>query len=171
MTPCTFCGKPATIHSTSLLGKKKVEHHLCEGCAKDHGVVSAPADPATAAVGGGPTLNLQAMVAFIMSQQPQGGEPAVTQCPQCGLKYAQFRAEGRLGCAGEYDFFAEQLRPVLKKAHRDMMHTGKVPRSRRGAAHRHQLQGQLERAVAEERYEDAAKLRDALAPPNEGSPG
>ena len=160
MNTCYFCGNPSTIHYTSIIGKKKVQQHLCEACAREQGVVSesAPANEAA-----GPTLNLQALVNLIMNQQGKTTEAVPLACPECGLKFSQFRAEGRLGCANDYDVFAEMLVPLVEKAHRASTHNGKVPASRAIRTEHGRRQLELQRAIAEERYEDAARLRDALA--------
>ena len=160
MNACHYCGDPSTIHYTSIIGKKKVQQHLCEACAREQGVVSStpPVDAAS-----GPTLNLQALVNLILNQQAKGTETTPMVCPECGLKFSQFRAEGRLGCANVYDVFAEMLLPLVEKAHRDSTHTGKVPASRAIRTEHERQQLELKRAIAEERYEDAARLRDALA--------
>jgi protein arginine kinase activator len=160
MNTCYYCGNPSTIHYTSIIGKKKVQQHLCEACARDQGVVSGTTplnDPS------GPTLNLQALVNLIMSQQGKSTEAPPLACPECGLKFSQFRAEGRLGCANDYDTFAEMLVPLVEKAHRASTHIGKVPASRAIRTEQGRRQLELKRAIAEERYEDAARLRDALA--------
>ncbi len=155
--PCHFCGQPATIHYTSLLKKKKVQQHLCERCAREKGVVSGEA----AEAGPVPPLNLQALVQLIMGQHP-AADAASLKCPACGLKYAQFRADGRLGCAHDYDAFRPTLEPLLERIHRATAHAGKVPRTRRRRAELDDLRERLAAAVAAERYEDAATLRDLI---------
>jgi protein arginine kinase activator len=160
MNACYYCGEPSTIHYTSIIGKKKVQQHLCEACAREQGVVT---ETTKEEAGSGPTLNLQMLVNLIMNQQAKAIDTTPLACPDCGLKYSQFRAEGRLGCANDYDVFAEMLLPILVKAHRDSTHTGKVPASRAIRTEHDRQQLDLQRAIAEERYEDAARLRDALA--------
>lgn len=154
MNPCHFCGQPATIHYTSLIGKKKVEQHLCEGCAREKGVLSE--GPATSA-----PLNLQALVQMVLGQHSTADTSGL-KCPECGLKYAQFRAEGRLGCPHDYDAFGEVLRPLLDRIHRDTTHRGKVPKALAGRGELAELRRRLAEAVDAERYEDAAHLRDMI---------
>ena len=155
MNPCHFCGQPATIHYTSIVAAQKVEQHLCEACAKEHGVISDDATPAA-------PLNLQALVQLLMGQQPPAADPGSLKCPECGLKYAQFRADGRLGCPHDYDAFREALLPLLERIHRDTDHRGKAPRRATGRAELVDLRADLARAIRDERYEDAAALRDRI---------
>lgn len=156
MNQCQFCGADATVHLTDIVNKKKREMHLCEGCAREHNLI--PAAP-------GPQLNLQALLQLILGggTGPEAApDPAQLICPACGLKYAQFRADGRLGCPAEYDTFRAALEPLLERVHRGTTHAGKVPRTTRRAAELGALRAELAAAVAVEDFEEAARLRDLI---------
>lgn len=142
---CQRCGNPATVHVVQTVGLKKREVRLCETCAK-----AADLLPTT-----GAELNLPALVGLLMGMPTTG---TGLECPDCGLSYAGFRAEGRLGCPGEYDAFRSALEPLLERIHRANRHAGKRPRR----VERGRLRAELAEAVAAERYEVAAQLRDAL---------
>ena len=92
--------------------------------------------------------------------------PSSAYCGRCGLKYDEFRAHGRLGCAQCYQEFRPLLEPVIKNVHGSSSHEGKLPR--RTGAHlsakreEQSLRQLLKRAIAEENYEEAAKYRDAI---------
>jgi protein arginine kinase activator len=88
-------------------------------------------------------------------------------CPACGIKYMEFRAEGRLGCPHDYDAFRTGLQPLLERIHHGAQrHVGKAPRRNRpsadSAAELIDLRRRLSEAVAAEKYEEAARLRDLL---------
>src|SRR5205085_5408479 len=87
---CQFCSNPATVHLTTLTGFKTKKVHLCEACAKKHQVVDSEQAE----------LNIQAVVHYMLSQQlgPEAEELARLTCPECGIKYMEFRGDGRLGC-------------------------------------------------------------------------
>ena len=154
---CQLCGEPATVHLTDIVNKKKRQMHLCEGCARKQNLITD--DPT-------PQLNLQPVLQISMGQLSllpvdTGG----LLCPTCGLKYAQFRATGRLGCGDDYDAFRPALEPLLERIHRGLKHAGKVPVAERARAARALVAGlkdDLAAAVATERYEDAARLRDRI---------
>ena len=55
-------------------------------------------------------------------------ELARLTCPACGIKYMEFRSEGRLGCPHDYQVFRTGLEPLLNKIHRADRHVGKRPR-------------------------------------------
>jgi protein arginine kinase activator len=164
MNACGVCGAPATVHLTDIVNKKKRQTHLCEQCARDQDLISD--DPT-------PQLNLQPLLQLIMSQMGVAADdegvsvatPGGLTCDECGLKYAQFKAHGRLGCPHDYDAFHETLEPLLERIHRGLTHVGKVPAARRGRVGMgsvRDLRRRLAEAVADERYEDAAQLRDAI---------
>jgi protein arginine kinase activator len=87
-------------------------------------------------------------------------------CPACGIKYMEFRAEGRLGCPHDYDVFRVGLEPLLRRIHRKIRHTGKVPRRRPKTTSVHtellELRNQLRAAVEAEQFEEAARVRDLI---------
>ncbi|HEY8506602.1 MAG TPA: UvrB/UvrC motif-containing protein, partial [Gemmataceae bacterium] len=71
-----------------------------------------------------------------------------------------FQAAGRLGCPHDYEAFGTALAGLLERIHRADRHGGKVPRRHPGGDA--ELRRQLRRAVREERFEDAARLRDLI---------
>lgn len=153
---CQVCGSsPATVHLTDIVQGKKKETHLCQGCAENQQILQQQ------------ELNLPAILQTLIGQHvgPQADELARLACPACGIRYMEFRARGRLGCPHDYDVFRNGLEPLLQRIHRAARHTGKTPR--RGAppgghAELVELRRQLQAAVAEEAYEEAARIRDLL---------
>jgi protein arginine kinase activator len=87
-------------------------------------------------------------------------------CPKCGITFHEFRQQGRLGCAHDYDFFQRELEPLLANIHGEKLHTGKRPRTA-GAealvrAELNRLKEQMREAVEKENYEQASQLRDQI---------
>ncbi len=154
---CQFCSNPATVHITKLVKQQKLEVHLCEACAEKH--QAPPAD-----------LSLSSILESLIGQHvsPVAEELGRLICPTCGIKYMEFRADGRLGCPADYELFRAGLMPILQRIHRATRHAGKVPRrpARRAAGGRAAellaLRQQLRRAVDGEDYERAAALRDLI---------
>lgn len=155
MNACKFCGQPATIHLTDILHQQKRETHLCEACAKAKQILPDK---------GGAHFDLQGLVQLVLGQHDVSTAlaPGALTCSECGLKYSQFRDEGRLGCAVDYDEFAGPLLTLLERVHRATEHCGKVPGRRRGTMALTRLKAELAAAIAAERYEDAAALRDRI---------
>ncbi len=89
------------------------------------------------------------------------------KCPRCHMRRTDFKKTGRFGCAECYEAFAEELPPLLKAMHRSDHHAGKIPK-REGArvtanAELAALQKKMDKAIAAENFEEAAKLRDQIA--------
>lgn len=163
MFTCQFCGAPATVHLTKIVNLKKHDMHLCDRCEKQQNLI--PSSPS-------PQINLPILLQLLVAQTPTGPnqetdevDPGSLTCPACGLKYAQFRSDGRLGCPEDYDIFRLVLEPLLEKVHRGIEHVGKVPTAihrQRKALELADLQEQLRSAIASENYEEAARLRDRI---------
>ena len=96
-----------------------------------------------------------------------------TSCPQCGMSAAEFGESGQLGCAACYRVFKETLVPLFKQIHGNEFHRGKIPVSdpSRQKARREliDLRRALKKAVGQEAYEQAAKLRDRINELERGS--
>jgi protein arginine kinase activator len=146
---CQRCGRPATVHVTQVVAHQRKEVRLCDACAKAADLLPA----------GHGDLNLPALVSLLM------GLPAAAAglaCPDCGTTYGTFRADGRLGCPTEYDAFRPALEPLLVRIHRRAEHCGKRPKAAGRRADAARMTEELAAAVAAERYDEAARLRDRL---------
>lgn len=158
---CQHCKKvPATVHSIEIIGGKKKEIHLCGECAKTKGLPIKPSfsvsDFLTTLIEG-----------HLQEASEHAEEPAELKCGACGLTYSDFKNVGRLGCPNDYNVFGEQLMNLLERIHGNTQHRGKVP-SRAGKEIRRykkimEMKIELEKAIAREDYEAAAKLRDEIA--------
>src|SRR5208282_5078110 len=153
---CQSCSKPATVHLTDIVDGHKKELHLCQQCAEQQQLVKHQ------------ELNLPAIIQTVIGQHigQLTDELARLTCPACGIKYMEFRAEGRLGCPHDYDVFRVGLEPLLQRIHRSGRHTGKAPRRRPRSpaqeAELVELRRRLRLAVESEAYEEAARVRDLL---------
>jgi len=152
---CQRCNKqPATIHLTEIVQNEKHERHLCEECAREEGIAIKA------------NINLQDILSGMVQAHETAGKEANLTCPDCGITYAEFRNQGRLGCPHDYEVFAEPLAEVLERVHGAAEHRGKWP-SQVGAdlanqRQMMQLRRQLQEAVEGEQYEEAARLRDLI---------
>ncbi len=155
---CHDCGKKkATVHLTDIVDGFKNELHLCPDCAEKRQLMQKQ------------EVNLPAILETLIGQHlgQLTDELARLTCPACGIKYMEFRAEGRLGCPNDYEAFRAGLQPLLERIHRGTVrHVGKTPRrgTRLGPALAEliDLRRKLHEAVEAEEYEKAARLRDLL---------
>ena len=87
-------------------------------------------------------------------------------CPMCGMTAGEFRRVGRVGCSNCYSYFAEYMPGLIQRIHGNSRHTGKVPvRNEAKLAEKQkivQLRQALQQAISEEKFEQAAELRDEI---------
>jgi protein arginine kinase activator len=156
MLCCVCKEKEATVHLTQIVGEKMQKVDLCEACAKQKGV-NDPAGFSLADL-------LLGLGASQEMEQASGG--ADLKCPHCGFSQADFKKSGRLGCADCYEVFGEGLESLLKSMHKGTRHVGKAPAALRQVREAQRevkaLQEELNHAIAEEKFEKAAELRDEL---------
>ncbi len=173
MMKCERCHKEeAEVHIKQSVDGEVREYHLCRACARElaqEGVI--------------PQLELDWPVSNLLGAlwgQSSGAVRSPSRpsaslvCPRCGMSFAEFRKTGKFGCAGCYDAFREMIQPLLRKVQGNTVHRGRRPgdpladsRSPSGVAAQgsgevERLREELKRAVAEERYEQAAELRDRI---------
>src|SRR5437773_1913528 len=154
---CDICKQNvATVHLTQMVEGKTKKVDLCEACSKEKGV----SDPTGFSLA---DLLLGLGAAQEMEQAAAGAE---LRCPTCGFTQADFKKAGRLGCADCYTTFAEGLEGLLKTMHKATRHSGKVPQALRLSKDFKEkikaLQKKLDKAVADEDFEQAAKVRDEM---------
>jgi len=151
---CDLCGKPATVHLTQIVNNQIHKLDLCEDCAASKGVT----DPTGFS-----------LADLLVKASDSEAETASTQlvCEHCGFTQASFKKLGRLGCPACYERFKPVLEPVLSNMHKGLTHLGKVPARSIERKTLHDrlaaLEKQINDAVAAERYEDAARLRDEIS--------
>jgi protein arginine kinase activator len=155
---CNRCSKLATMHITELMKGEPHEVHLCEECFQSF--MQNPAGNEAELAGGG----LIKASTGLGEAELEALEKLV--CPTCKITFREFRNQGRLGCAHCYSAFREELLPLLENIHGETHHCGKFPkRAPDDSQKRYQLiklRNDLRLAVAEESYEEAARIRDQI---------
>jgi len=155
---CQECDKLATFHITELTGPALVELHLCVDHARAY---LAPGKKA-----GSQSLATVSQQLDLPSLAEVVAEVEAKLCPYCGLSFAEFRQQQRLGCAFDYDVFRDELLQLLRKIHGHDRHTGKRPdrglsetRTEKQLIRRRRTMRSL---VAEENYEEASRLHGEI---------
>ena len=185
---CENCGKnEVNFRYTQIVNGVKKEMHLCDKCAKELGLegldFSMPInfssffsdffDDAEGLLSSFARANL-------------------LSCNKCGTTFEDFVNSGEFGCGNCYITFADRISPVLKNLHGSSKHIGrgyresideleynknkfenskknksseskeKVDEKEEKKKEIAKLQKDLQKAIKEERYEDAAKIRDEI---------
>lgn len=151
------------MHITEIREGQAQSLHLCETCAQEY--------LNSVEVGG----SSEDFEAESVAAKPGGkSKPEATEespddgksCPFCGITFKQFRSQGRLGCAHDYEVFHDELIPLLESVHSDTQHVGKCPPKTSSESREHyelfRLRNDLKAAVENESYEEAAQLRDRI---------
>jgi protein arginine kinase activator len=146
------------MHITELVKNEPHEIHLCEECYQKF--MESSGGPEAALMGGG----MIKKSAGLGEAELEALEKLV--CPTCKITFREFRSQGRLGCAHCYSAFREELLPLLENIHGETHHCGKFPkRAPDDSQKRYQLiklRNDLRLAIAEESYEEAARIRDQI---------
>ena len=172
---CDNCGKrEATVKYTQNINGKYSKLQLCEECAKKLGLdmfeMNMPIDFSSFL---GDMLNDYSGMGLL----PSLGINPQEKCEKCGLTYDEFIHTGKFGCVNCYNEFKDKLSPVLKNLHGSSSHIGRKAINAKNTNSKEfeenkqkdtkkdeisKLQQELKKAVQEERYEDAAKIRDNI---------
>lgn len=152
---CQDCKQqPAAVHLTQITNGQKTELHLCMACANRRNIQFLPVMmPFEAGIK--PAFPIMA---------PSGNE--LRKCQACNYTWGEFVQTGFLGCTKCYDSFADLLSTVITKNQGKVRHQGKVPHHA-GAGFKIRrsistLKNELEKAIKEEDFEKAARVRDEI---------
>lgn len=162
---CQKCGKnEATNYYEYNLNGQKTQLYLCPHCAQEMGL-QGPGGWANLGMGG------FGLPSFLFS----GGGPAESPGPscQCGATAEEVRRTGRPGCPRCYKTFAHLFDPMVRRIHGSAHHTGVTPKNMpvSTATQLERLRAQLGAAVAQQEFEQAAQLRDAIRQLEQGKEG
>lgn len=151
---CDLCHKPATVHLTQIVNNQIKKVDLCEDCAQKKGLT----DPA-----GFSLADLLSKGLFFESGKSQDSR---SECDVCGYQIKHFKGNGRLGCSNCYEKFKAILTPMLEGLHIGLEHKGKVPKRAMKSRILHerinQMKDNMQKAVKNEEFEEAAQLRDEI---------
>ena len=155
---CTNCNsREASFHYKQIMGGKKTEHHLCKACANELGYIGQN----DSIFDIGSILNdfISVPAAHISSKN-------VARCPVCNTTYDEFRRSGLLGCGKCYESFASVIESTLARIQPSTVHKGSLMGEAGEKIQKEnelsELKAELKKAIIEERYEDAAILRDKI---------
>ncbi len=195
---CEECGvNEASCTVAMVMGGKTLHRHLCQACMSRIGMTiasgniqqllgafmaaakEAAREMAQEAAEAGEEI--PAAEDAPLETEPETAEEAdapatesvlETACPVCGLTLRTFRTTGTMGCAACYEAFRGGLMPLMRSRCPVLQHVGRRPlvseAARQLRARQEDLQHQLEQAVAQENFEMAARLRDALRALSDG---
>ncbi len=161
---CQNCQKNvATVQVTELIeaGTDEPEireEQLCEICAQSKDLPHAPVAKKS-------VTDILKLLQY-SAQQSTARRRAAPVCPDCGMTWEEFRKRGRFGCPKDYEIFAKPLQDLLQRMHGSLEHVGRVPGVCPEKVAQQQrvseLGRELDSAIRDEDYEQAARIRDEL---------
>lgn len=185
---CENCGKrEANVMYTQVINGDKKEMHLCEECSEKLGIGNIDFKmPITFSSFLGDFFDEFENDTLL----PELNPIKQLTCDSCGMTFENFMNTGKFGCSNCYDAFESQIDPILKNIHGANKHVGrlgkigpvsnlKIEEKNLEEIKEHQtresdsnedtviseeerLKQELQKAIKEERYEDAARLRDEI---------
>ncbi|WP_277302010.1 UvrB/UvrC motif-containing protein [Veillonella caviae] len=165
---CDHCKEnEATVHMTNIVNNKKTEQHLCSTCASElqqNGGLS----PFSSFVNDMWDNSFFTNEFFTNMVYPNHLLQVQNQqrCPHCGNTFEDFNRFGRFGCAHCYDTFEDQIESLVQRIQGSSNYEGKAPSKSsnifKAQYEIKQLRHQLELAIQEEQFEEAARLRDKI---------
>ena len=155
---CDKCKqRQATVHVTKVVNNNQTESHYCAECAEaESGMAFA-----------GPMFSVHDFLKGFFGPAAAAVAPQkAVRCPVCNLSFSELVQRGRYGCSRCYETFREAAPDLIRRIHGAKRHSGKIPRRAGGAIALRQelaaLRRSLEQHIAQEEYEQAAKVRDQI---------
>lgn len=154
---CDRCKKNnAVTHIKTNINGMIYEQHLCKECAEKEGFENSFENP------------FSQLFDSFFAEKPAIKRTSVN-CPQCNTTFEEILSTGRIGCSKCYEVFEKELMPYISKLQGNVKHIGKVleysenpNRKIDEQSELETLKSKLDDAVKNERYEDAAVLRDKI---------
>ncbi len=178
---CNICKKrEATIHIQEVINNNVKTLHLCEECAKTHGLNTELMDigfnvvdffnnysNTDTGIANKVENKIPGFKKVDLTEEIFFEDEDIVYCPKCGITYHQFLETGKAGCGYCYVAFKDHVKSILRRVHGSTLHVGKVPENLEKplAINREiiKLDNRLKIAVKNEKYESAAKIRDRIA--------
>lgn len=160
---CDNCGKNvATTHIKTVINGVVNEKNLCKECASNLEYESFAQS------------SLSQMLASVFGDAELLPHTASQKkCDCCGSTFADISRSGKAGCPDCYKTFYNELLPYIKRVHGNTVHIGKRPSNAENIIKQTNdtaadLKLELEKLIREEKYEEAAVIRDKIKALDEG---
>lgn len=150
---CQHCNKNgANMHMKRIINGRAAEVHLCSDCARSLGYGEAFS---------GFGLGFSDFLGdFLLKGEHSSNS---SRCPFCNKSFEEIAKDGKMGCAECYTAFYDKLIPSLQRIHGKSTHMGKKPGDSDKNVNRLEvLKESLEKAVLEQDFESAVKIRDEI---------
>ena len=146
---CEKCGKnQATVMYTQIINGQKSSLNICSSCAAQESIFE----------------NFGSLLSFSPRE-----EQIITACPVCKTTLSEFTRSGRVGCGECYKTFRKYADAMLRKIHGTSSHikgstqvAKPAPKPAKELSELEKLRAELQKAIGNEDFENAAVLRDKI---------
>lgn len=171
---CENCKqKEANVKYTQIINGVKKEMHLCDKCSRELGINEMSFNI---------PINLSSFFGEFLDDYNQGFTPLIQKekilkCDKCNMTYDDFIESGKFGCSNCYDVFGANIDSILKRLHGSNRYVGRkaINTSEKQIKEKQvlkeentnetkikELKHKLNKMIKEEKYEEAAKIRDEI---------
>ncbi len=181
---CQKCNKnEANVKYTEIINGEKKEMMLCEECSNELGLNN---------INFNMPIDFSSFFGGLLEEDdynspefmPLFQKVKELKCDNCNMTYDEFVNHGKFGCPECYDVFSSKIDSILKRLHGNNKYLGRKAlnsslnkdetnsnlktntdfneKTNKNDNKLEKLQKDLKKAIADERYEDAAKIRDEI---------
>lgn len=175
---CENCKqREANVKYKQIINGVKKEMNLCDKCSKELGISGMDFNM---------PINFSSFFGEFLNEYNNGFMPLVEeykplQCEKCKMTYDEFVNTSKFGCDNCYEVFSENIDPILKRLHGNNQYMGrkishrpeekgkekpilveKVKKIDNKNEEITKLKAEIKKMIKEEKYEEAAKIRDKI---------
>lgn len=163
---CDNCGKhEASVKLTQIINGKKTEMMICEECGRKMGITD---------IGFEMPIDISNFFSdFEIDNEnymPFNTIPQEVKCKKCNMTYQEFLDNGKIGCEECYKTFENKIDSILKRIQGTNKYIGRKAsisetnevKETKTNSKLEELRAKLKQAIKEEKYEEAAKIRDEI---------
>lgn len=177
---CQNCGEnEANFRYTEIINGVKKEIALCDECRNKLGLQGLDFNI---------PIDFSSFFGDFLNEYDDSGifpmltKPKQLKCDSCGMTYEQFMKEGKFGCSNCYSVFDSKIEPILKRIHGESKYLGRKGKVSKAPIHKEEnvigenvvntenekeqtlaeLKKELKKLIKEEKYEEAAIVRDKI---------
>ena len=151
---CDKCGKPSVYRSTLIVNGISQTTNLCQDCAIKEGVFATEQSSL-----------FDDMFSVFADMLPFEKANNIS-CPVCKTSLREFKTTQKLGCANCYEVFRSEVENLIKRIAPFEKHKQQAIKATKTKQTKQEkiedLKEKMKTAVAEERYEDAAKIKKQI---------
>ena len=176
---CQNCGEnEANFRYTEIINGVKKEIALCDECRKKLGIQGLDFNI---------PINFSSFLGDFLNEYdnselfPMLTKPKQLKCDTCGMTYEQFMRDGKFGCSDCYNMFDSKIEPILRRVHGETKYLGRKGKVSKTPVLKNEdvqeevknekteketalanMKKELKKLIKEEKYEEAAVLRDKI---------